>query len=344
MPGRRLRIASVERGTPKLVDFGISKLLEAPEGDSPTITGLRMMTPRYASPEQVRGEPVTTASDVYSLGVILYEMLAGQSPYAAPDGLTHELMRAVCEEAPARPSAGQHGLRGDLDNIVLMALRKDPELRYASAVRTGVNRVALLIAANVLGELIARGRRLQHAPRRTGRHVVPGWPDCARDHSGAADRRRRKRRAGHLRVLGKWARQSDSQFQHPWTRPIRRFQRSGGKLLLRSGLTTHCLPGRISRRCDARGLLCHILRSPRPADRELPQFGGIRSCFLPEEIVARQASASTARFVAIMAPLADARGSVPSRDRKGAVARLNRELPKTVTHPPASLSPQFDGQ
>ena len=79
------------------------------------------------------GEPVTTASDVYSLGVILYELLAGHSPYGDADRPTHQIMQAVCEEEPARPSVWAGKLKGDLDNIVLRALRKSPLERYASA-------------------------------------------------------------------------------------------------------------------------------------------------------------------------------------------------------------------
>jgi serine/threonine protein kinase/tetratricopeptide (TPR) repeat protein len=145
-------------GTPKLLDFGIAKLLDT-EGEDATITLLRALTPGYASPEQIKGAPITTASDVYSLGVVLYELLTGRSPYRVAGGTLHELARAVCESEPERPSTAvrrklasggqsalpaiselrdgsaeklRRGLRGDLDNIVLMALRKEPERRYSS--------------------------------------------------------------------------------------------------------------------------------------------------------------------------------------------------------------------
>lgn len=132
-------------GEPKLLDFGIAKLL-APGEESATFTraGLRPMTPEYASPEQVRGEAITTASDVYALGVLLYVLLTGSSPYKPATRDPQDLARAICETSPPRPSSviGRAGegevavlrrrLAGDLDNIVLMAMKKDPQRRYAS--------------------------------------------------------------------------------------------------------------------------------------------------------------------------------------------------------------------
>ena len=122
-------------GEPKLLDFGISKLLDpADTGDAhAACRTLPLMTPEYASPEQVRGEAVTTSTDVYSLGAVLYELLTEQRPYRIENSSPAEVQRAICDTAPPRPSAaGPRVLAGDLDNIVLKALHKDTVRRYSS--------------------------------------------------------------------------------------------------------------------------------------------------------------------------------------------------------------------
>jgi serine/threonine protein kinase/tetratricopeptide (TPR) repeat protein len=143
-------------GSPKLLDFGIAKMLDdrtMMHTMAVTQADYRVLTPDHASPEQIRGDPITTASDTYVLGVVLYELLCGCKPFTLKGNRLGDLERAICEETPPLPSmvvqaredgpgiARQRGtsparlrreLAGDLDNIVLMAMRKEAERRYSS--------------------------------------------------------------------------------------------------------------------------------------------------------------------------------------------------------------------
>jgi serine/threonine-protein kinase len=126
-------------GRPKLLDFGIAKLLDDDDRFSETLTRTQAaLTPSYAAPEQIRRGAITTATDVYALGVMLFELLAGQRPYSLADTTPAEAERVVCETVPpalsaVAPEPRRRALRGDLDTIVERAMAKEPERRYASA-------------------------------------------------------------------------------------------------------------------------------------------------------------------------------------------------------------------
>jgi eukaryotic-like serine/threonine-protein kinase len=147
-------ILVTDNGSVRLLDFGIAKLIDESDTNDGTLTvaGGSAMTPAYAAPEQVRGEPVSVATDVHALGLVLYELLAGQQPFIQHSSSSESLVLAICETMPAMPSAIVAGtdaartaqsygsspgqlrrtLRGDLDTIVCKAMAKEPERRYGS--------------------------------------------------------------------------------------------------------------------------------------------------------------------------------------------------------------------
>jgi len=147
---------------PKLLDFGLAKLLQPDPLSDTTVTTARMLTPDYASPEQVRGEPITTATDVYSLGVVLYEMMTARRPYEVSTDSWAEMERTICQNEPPRLGAVVPSLRGDLENIVMMAMRKEPARRYGSAEQLGEDIRRYLANLPVAAErdtLLYRGRK-----------------------------------------------------------------------------------------------------------------------------------------------------------------------------------------
>jgi len=184
-------------GSVKLLDFGIAKLIDPDAADDQTGTQARLMTPEYAAPEQVLGEPITTATDVYAIGVLLYELLSGRMPYARADAGTISIQKAVVEEVPeplhravnrmttrgdsttGDAAAAARGialpnlrrvLRGDLDRILQRALAKAPEARYAT-----VGALAADLNAYLEGHAISGGTRTYQMRKFVRRH----WPPLA---------------------------------------------------------------------------------------------------------------------------------------------------------------------
>jgi serine/threonine protein kinase/TolA-binding protein len=157
-------ILVTEQGTPKLLDFGIAKVLsEAPAGNEAT---LMAMTPEYASPEQIRGEAVGTATDVYSLGCVLYKLLTGAAPHQLQGKGPAESIRCICEEEPRKPSTMNRQLGGDEDNILQMAMRKEAPRRYRSVEQFAADIGCYLNNKPVLARPASVRYRLQKYVRR----------------------------------------------------------------------------------------------------------------------------------------------------------------------------------
>jgi tetratricopeptide (TPR) repeat protein len=169
-------------GTPKVLDFGVAKLVEGSGEIDATATGvMRPMTPDYASPEQLRGLPVTTAADIYALGVLLYEIVAGRRPYETTGQTLDRILEIVVIEDPPRPSQmlaraaeplpyGAAALRGDIDAIVRKAMHKDPAGRYGSA-----QELAADLGRHLASEpVVARAPSLGYLLRRTARRHRAG--------------------------------------------------------------------------------------------------------------------------------------------------------------------------
>lgn len=173
-------ILVTKQGVPKLLDFGIAKSIAQRDADA-TVDG-RVLTPSYASPEQVKGDVLTTSTDVYSLGIVLYQCLAGERPYETTSLTPAEYERVVTEHLPTRPSARLRDrdqpewtkLSGDLDAIVMRALAKEPERRYASAVALADDIRRHLAHLPVSAQPDTLGYRLSRFVRRRRGWVVAG--------------------------------------------------------------------------------------------------------------------------------------------------------------------------
>ena len=168
-------ILVMEDGTPRLLDFGTAKLLSPSAeilGSEFTRQGFQSFTPQYASPEQVLGNPITTASDTYSLGVLLYLLLTGILPYELKEFTTAEMVRVICEQPPRKPAlpgGGDKRLDADLEAIVLKALRKGPEERYLTALQLATDAQAYLDGRTVTAR---RGTLRYRASKFIRRHRI----------------------------------------------------------------------------------------------------------------------------------------------------------------------------
>ena len=205
----------------KLLDFGVAKVLDSmtpAAGAQPTVTLMRALTINFASPEQIRGESVTTVSDVYSLGVLLYHLLTGVSPYRSASGPSvSAVSREICEQLPVLPSnAGPARvpasadrqrcaeLRGDLDSIVMLTLQKDPARRYSSVdllaadIRRYLDNRPVLARGNTVSDRVSKFvRRHRLATAASAAALSPSrGRDTARAQRARPERRSRAAASG----------------------------------------------------------------------------------------------------------------------------------------------------
>jgi serine/threonine protein kinase len=154
-------IVVTEDGEPKLLDFGIAKILDLTTDC--TMTAMRMLTPDYASPEQVVGGRMSTTSDIYSLGAVLYHLLTGKPPHAFEDGSPASIASAVTTQEVTRPSTWAPELKGDIEIILMKALRKEPKERYITVEHFAEDLEAYLESRPIVarkGDLLYRARKL----------------------------------------------------------------------------------------------------------------------------------------------------------------------------------------
>ena len=200
-------------GIPKLLDFGIAKLTAPDSAETLGRSGTQMMTPEYASPEQVLGLPVSTAADLYSLGVVLYELLTGRRPFKVKTRNPVEITRVITDSTPVKPSLVvtqgkktngvrsllSSQLRGDLDNIILMAIRKEPERRYSSVEQFSADIERYLKGMPVIARHDTLGYRTSKFVKRNSAAVVAGTGVLAALVAGLAATRRQARIARRQR-------------------------------------------------------------------------------------------------------------------------------------------------